>query len=99
MTYSTILKTSDDYVNSIRSIKRLTSQLSESIDHPVFAYRCVCVCVCVCVCARACACMGVQVAWLYYSNLVPIVPLLPHLWQHSIPFIVAVFTSCSMSST
>ena len=39
MTYSTILRTSDEYVSSIRRIKELTSQLTKALNHNVFAYR------------------------------------------------------------
>jgi Niemann-Pick C1 protein len=38
MTYSTILRTSDEYVSSIRRIKELTSQLTKALNHNVFAY-------------------------------------------------------------
>ena len=39
MSYTTVLKTSADYVSSIRRVREITDNLSETLDHEVFAYR------------------------------------------------------------
>ena len=39
MSYTSILKTSDDYVSSIKHIRELTRNISEELNHEVFGYR------------------------------------------------------------
>lgn len=39
MTYHTILKESPDYIDALKMARALSSNISQSIGHKVFAYR------------------------------------------------------------
>ena len=39
MSYTTVLKTSADYVSSLKRVRELTNNLSATLKHEVFAYR------------------------------------------------------------
>ena len=43
MSYTTVLKTSADYVSSLKRVRELTNNLSATLKHEVFAYRLGCV--------------------------------------------------------
>ena len=39
MSYTTVLKTSADYVSSIKRVREITDNLTVTLNHEVFAYR------------------------------------------------------------